>query len=159
MTFEQAVKIVIGHEGGYIFDENDLGGETNFGISKRSYPNKDIKALSIEGAKLIYKSDFWDALGLDNMPPEIRLMVFDCAVNQGKSRAVRILQGALGVKQDGILGPMTFLAFDETPIGLVLRNMAIIRHNHYSALSTWSRFGKGWSKRLLQITLESIEIV
>jgi lysozyme family protein len=159
MTFDQAVKIVLVHEGGYSLDPKDPGGETRFGISKRAYPMLDIKNLTMEAAIDIYKSDYWDSLAIDQMPPDIRLMVFDCAVNQGRTRAVRILQGALGVKQDGVLGAMTFLAFQETPIGVVLRNMALIRLNHYSALSTWSRFGAGWAKRLLQIVLESIEIV
>jgi len=159
VTFEQAVKIILRHEGGYVLNERDPGGETNYGISKRAYPNLDIKNLSIERAIKIYKKDFWDELRLDEMPETIRLMVFDSAVNQGKTRAVRILQGALGIKQDGILGPMTFMAFREQSIGLVFSNMALIRHNHYSSLQNWNVFGKGWSKRLLEIVLESTEII
>lgn len=159
MTFESCVAVILQHEGGYVFDSNDPGGETNFGISKRTYPDTNIKELKREDAVAIYKKDFWDELRLDEMPEGIRLMVFDCAVNQGKTRAIRILQGALGVKQDGLLGPLTFMAFRESPIGLVFSNMALIRHNHYTSLPHWTNFGKGWSKRLLQITLESFEMI
>jgi len=159
MKFEQAVSIILQHEGGYVFDSEDPGGETKFGISKRTYPDVDIKNLNKEDAVRIYKKDFWDSIRIGEMPEPIRLMVFDCAVNQGKSRAIRILQGALGVKQDGILGPMTLMAFREHAIGEVLKSMTILRHNHYASLPHWSRFGAGWSKRLLLIVLDSVDII
>lgn len=159
MKFEQAVNFILQFEGGYVFDSNDPGGETHFGISKRSYPNLDIKNLLIEAAINIYRKDYWLLLRIDEMPAPIRLMVFDCAVNQGVHRAIRMLQGAIGVKQDGVMGIMTLMAFRETPIGLIMQNMALLRHQAYAQNPHWHRFGAGWSKRLLQVVLESVEII
>jgi len=159
MKFETAVVIILNHEGGYVNDPNDPGGETNFGISKKSYPDLDIKNLTREGAVAIYRRDYWDKLQLEEMPEPIRLLVFDSAVNQGKTRAIKFLQAALGVIPDGFLGLQTFTAFSESPIGLIFSNFALLRQKHYSELPGWEHFGKGWSKRLLQVVIESNEII
>ena len=59
-TFDEIIQITLEHEGGYVHDPTDLGGETNFGIAKRFYPDVDIKNLTEDGAKEIYKRDYWD---------------------------------------------------------------------------------------------------
>jgi lysozyme family protein len=159
MTFDQAIKFVLRFEGGYANDPDDPGGETNFGLSKKTYPNLDIKALTEEAAKLFYRNDYWVKMRCDELPKDLRLMVFDCAVNQGISRATRMLQGAVGAKQDGLMGPITVAASREIPVGLALSNMALLRHTHYTRLPHWPKFGAGWSKRLLQVVLETIEII
>lgn len=159
MKFEEAVKVILRYEGGYVFDSEDPGGETKFGISKRSYPTLNIKELTPEQASSLYKMDYWDRIEADRMPEPIRLIMFDCAVNQGVKRAIRILQGAIGVQQDSILSPMTFLTLQECAPGFIVKEIAKARHQHYCQLPHWERFGKGWSKRLLEIVLESIEIL
>jgi len=75
-------------EGGYVNDKTDRGGETNYGISKRAYPNLDIRSLTPELAGTIYKNDYWTPAGCDLLPPDMALIVFDTAVNCGVSRAV-----------------------------------------------------------------------
>lgn len=159
MKFEKAVEFIIGLEAGYVENSSDPGGATNFGISQRAYPNLDIKNLTKEEAADIYRRDYWDALRIDQMPEPIQLMVFDAGINQGKKAAVLMLQGALGVPQDGALGALTFTALRETAIGQTFSNMVILRHNRYADNANWPSFGKGWSKRLLQVTLESVEII
>ncbi len=57
--FEKAFEYVIQNEGDYVLDKNDPGGETKFGISKRSYPTLNIRDLTLEDAKEIYYRDFW----------------------------------------------------------------------------------------------------
>lgn len=105
-TSEEAIKNVLGREGGYANNPADRGGETKYGISKRSYPNLDIANLTREEAAAIYKKDYWDAMNIDQLPPEMREVVFDAAVNQGKDFASKALQ------QSG-MDPAKFLALRE----------------------------------------------
>lgn len=88
MSFEQALTFVLAREGGYVNDPADPGGETNLGISKRAYPNLDIRNLTPELAGLVYHKDYWLAAGCETLTPGIALVVFDSAVNCGVTRAV-----------------------------------------------------------------------
>ena len=74
---------VLSAEGGLVDDGSDPGGLTKFGISQRAYPNLDIRELTIEGAKALYRKDYWNRFSCDKLPPGIALLVFDAAVNQG----------------------------------------------------------------------------
>ena len=85
--FEEAIKFTLKIEGGYSNDPNDPGGETNYGISKRSYPNEDIKSMTPERAKKIYYENYWLKAGCDKLPAPWNLMVLDAAVHHGVSRA------------------------------------------------------------------------
>lgn len=90
---------VIAEEGGYVDDPKDPGGETKYGISKRSYPNVDIKNLTPEQAAAIYQRDWWDRYGFDRVPERVSAKLFDAAVNIGMSPAIRCLQRALRANQ------------------------------------------------------------
>ena len=156
MDFDKAVETILHNEGGYVFDSFDVGGETQFGISKRQYPDLDIKSLTREQAIEIYRRDYWEPLRPLLLPARLRLCVFDAAVNQGITRAVRMLQGAVGAKQDGVLGPQTFEAAKIYGDYDALSNLLELRLNHYAKLPHWPRFGVGWTKRLLSIAIESM---
>lgn len=146
MNFDMAFDRLLGHEGGYSNDPKDNGGETNWGISKRSYPSVDIKKLTRDGAKAIYLRDFWNPL--DGAHPAIRYQVFDFAVNGGLSTGLRKLQSAIGVADDGHWGPhsaATLLKFEV--------NDALLRFNKerlrfYTSLRQWPDYGKGWTNRV-----------
>ena len=140
MNFEEAVGIILKHEGAYINHKSDPGGETNFGISKRAYPHLNIKTLTIEDAKKIYKRDYWDKSSCDELPEIIRLLVFDAAVNHGVGKAKIFLEAAKKVS--------------KTDHDLIL-NFALVRFKSYSANSRWSVFGKGWAKRLIESSILS----
>lgn len=88
-NFQIALKFVLKHEGGYVNDPDDPGGETKYGISKRAYPNEDIKNLTRERAEFLYKRDYWDIPGfdLDNFPQDVAVVLFNVAVNMGVGRA------------------------------------------------------------------------
>ena len=103
-SFEFAFAKVVSVEGGYVDDPKDPGGATKFGISQRSYPNVDIKNLTLDQAKAIYRADYWDAVSGDELPDPLSHLVFDAAVNQGVSPAQKMMQEALGVKVDGEIG-------------------------------------------------------
>ena len=153
MKFEDAVIYILNFEGGYVYDSNDPGGETKYGISKRAYPNCDIKNLTLDKAKTIYKMDYWDEAKVEVLPPSWRLIVFDCAVNQGVGRAIKFIQKVAGVEQDGVFGPITKAAIDDVSDVDFIDRYAMIRLDHYTSLPHWQSFGKGWSKRLLEVSL------
>lgn len=153
MDFDEAVNFILDFEGGYVFDANDPGGETKFGISKRAYPQWDIQNLTVEKAKAIYKLDYWDAMCCEQLPPALRLLVFDCGVNQGQAFAKKTLQRCLGVAQDGILGNVTFSALVGVNEMQLIDSYANARLDRYTSLPHWKHYGKGWAKRLLDVSL------
>jgi lysozyme family protein len=153
MSFETAVNATLQYEGGYVNDPNDPGGETNFGISKKAYPNLDIKALTIDDAKTIYKRDYWDKLNLDSIPEGISSCVFDSTVNQGTKEATILLQRAAGVKDDGVIGPMTLAAVkSKDPVHLI-RDFTVQRILMYSTLPEWQYYSKNWTQRSIDVAL------
>ena len=155
MTFEDALKIILAFEGGYVNHPNDPGGETNFGISKRAYPNCDIKNLTTEQAGKIYKMDYWDKIQGDRIDPAIRLIVFDCAVNQGVVRAIKFLQKVTGVREDGVFGPITYRSLEDVTNSEFIDKYSQLRLKHYTSIGGWKDFGKGWAKRLLEVSVTS----
>lgn len=108
--WNEAIAFVLEMEGGYTMDPDDPGGETNFGISKKSYPNLDIKHLSRQDAVEIYHRDFWVPCRCADLPRSWAISVFDCAVNQGTRVSIRLMQIALGVVVDGVIGEKTLAA-------------------------------------------------
>lgn len=148
MTFETVIDRVLSHEGGYVNHPRDPGGETKFGIAKRSYPALDIASLTRENAVAIYKRDFWDAVQGDKLPPAFAFQALDAAVNHGASAAIRWTQQAAGVADDGVFGPVSLAAVRKAdPADLVLKFLAI-RLEFYTRLSTWPTFGAGWVRRI-----------
>ena len=89
--FDKALKFVLKWEGGYSNDPRDPGGETKFGISKRSYPELDISKLTLKQAKEIYYQNYWLKAGCDDLPYPFNIVVFDTAVNMGRSRAIKFI--------------------------------------------------------------------
>ena len=92
MDYKEIISQVLKHEGGYVNDPTDMGGETNFGITKRWYPDLDIKNLTKEDAIEIYKKDYWDRYKLDEMPTNLQHIYFDMVVNMGARNAGKIMQ-------------------------------------------------------------------
>ena len=146
--FDSAFERLIGHEGGYVSDQRDPGGETKFGVSKRSYPDLDIKSLTIEQAKAIYKRDYWDRAHCDSLHPIIAFQVFDAAVNGGIGQSIRFLQKAVGVADDGVIGPLTLAAIQRRETAELIARFNAERLEFMTKLSTWEIFSKGWARRI-----------
>lgn len=147
MTFDEAFDRLIGNEGGYVNNPADPGGETNWGISKRSYPTLEIKALTRDQAKSIYRRDFWDRGQMDQLPEAVAFQVFDAAVNHGIETAVRLLQRAASVADDGHIGPATLAAIRRMTVTDLLMLIIAERLDYWRKLTTWGRFGAGWAGR------------
>ena len=150
MNFDDAFEALIGHEGGYVNDPRDPGGETKFGISKRTYKSVDIKNLTLDQAKAIYRRDYWAPAGCDNLPEAVRFDVFDAAVNSGLGQAIRFLQRAAGVADDGRLGPVSLAAIQAMDAGLFRARFNGTRLKFMTDQPTWDRFGKGWARRIAE---------
>lgn len=150
MGFNEVFDRLIGHEGGYVNNPKDPGGETNWGISKRSYPNVNIKQLTRDGAKAIYKRDFWDRINGDKLSPSLAYQAFDFAVNSGIETAIRYLQRALGVADDGYWGPATANALYKCSESDVVMLYLAERLEFMTKLKNWEDASRGWSRRIAQ---------
>jgi lysozyme family protein len=146
--FDEYFERLIGHEGGYVNDPRDPGGETKYGISKRSYPHLDIKNLTLADAKAIYLRDFWQRMQGDRLPAGIAFDVFDTAVNSGVGTAIRFLQRAVGVADDGIVGPLTLAAVQRRDPQGVQARFNGERLEFMAKLSNWDAHGRGWARRV-----------
>ena len=152
MDFNTAFDRLIKHEGGYVNHPNDPGGETNWGITKRTAMahgySGSMRLLTREQAKAIYKSSYWDRAKADEYDFAIGFQLFDAAVNHGIGNAIRMLQRAVGVADDGIVGVMTLAAVKRHSVSDVVMRFNSERLRFYTKLSTWSSFGRGWANRV-----------
>jgi lysozyme family protein len=149
-TFDDAFDLLIGNEGGYSNNPKDPGGETMWGITlrvARAYGYSGaMKDLPRESAKIMAKKLYWDPLKLDQFDGRVAFQIFDANYNGG--HPVIWMQGAAGVKADGVLGPMTVAAVASTdPLKFILRWNSL-RLRYFTSLKTWLTFGKGWANRI-----------
>jgi lysozyme family protein len=166
MKFNDVIDPLLKHEGGYTTDSDDPGnwtggkkgaGElkgTKFGIAANSYPDLDIKNLSLDEAKEIYKRDYWDKCHADELPEDIRQIHFDTAVNMGRGAAAKILQRAAKVNDDGKIGPVTLRAAKNVN----LRSYAVERLRWYTKVilnnPTSIKYARGWYGRVLDLVIK-----
>jgi lysozyme family protein len=94
--FYEALKFTIPHEGGYVNDPDDVGGETKWGISKKAHPELDIPNLTPEQAAEIYYRDYWVPAGCSPLDTPLSTLVFDTAVLFGVRRSREFLAKANG---------------------------------------------------------------
>ncbi|MDR2067383.1 MAG: hypothetical protein LBP41_00110 [Holosporaceae bacterium] len=155
--FLKAFEYLMYHEGGYVNDKQDAGGETKFGISKRSYPHLDIKNLTQDQARQIYFADFWLKIKCEDIVDEnVAIKLFDLAVHAGIPQAVKLIQRALRaagtqVTEDGIIGSATLAAVnkaDQTDLLAALKSEAA---GYYRLIAnanpSQQRFIEGWLSR------------
>lgn len=160
MNYDEAFQRVIGHEGGLSLDRGDRGnwttgvigqGElkgTKYGISAMSYPHLDIKNLTLDEAKAIYYEDFWLRVKGDELHAALAYQLFDSAINHGIGNAIRILQRAVGVADDGRVGPLTLQAVRERGTDDTLKLFNAERIRFFVNISTFDRYGRGWMRRV-----------
>lgn len=148
MDFELAFDRLMGHEGGYVNNPDDPGGETKWGISKRSYPHLNIKELTREGAKAIYLRDFWNRIHADEMYDGVAFQSLDFAINSGIETAVRKLQVAVRVADDGHWGPITKAAVAAMSEADVIMLLNAERLDYMTRLSNWPSASRGWARRI-----------
>ncbi|MGL5669114.1 MAG: glycoside hydrolase family 108 protein [Shewanella sp.] len=161
-TFDTVFDRVIGHEGGFQDDSRDrgnwTGGEvgkgqlngTKFGLSAMTYPELDIKNLTADQAKSIYKRDWWDKLKMKSYPPALAYQMFDAAINHGSGRANQFLQKAAGVNPDGVIGPVTMGAILKADLNDLLMLFIANRLQYFTEVKTWKTYCTGWTRRMAE---------
>jgi len=152
--FNKAIVITLKNEGGYINDPLDKGGETKYGISKKSYPDLDIKSLSIEQAKEIYKKDFWDCLKCNFIENQkLANKIFDMSVLMGIKNVVKKLQLVICLKYcvnitiDGIIGIETLNYINGHKSDIIYEEFIKQLDNYLHDLNK-PKYIQGWIKRL-----------
>lgn len=167
--FDRMFPILMDEERGRVNNPKDPGGDTNFGITWPTLKNAiekglvpettTIANLTPELAKAIYKPMYWDAVKGDQLPWPLCCYVFDSAVNQGITNAIKMLQRAMDVAQDGLLGPVTLskaVARCATPRGnryYSARFMAF-RDFRYHGTRNFDVFGEGWIVRCFELAMQ-----
>ena len=156
-SFEEIINKVLEHEGGYVNDPHDAGGETNFGIAKRWYPNVDIKNLTKEQAKKIYHQDYWRPGKCDEVPPKLRHIYFDMCVNFGRKGAVKVLQQAANsttrnkIDVDGGMGPATLNAIQKLSTDRIRAYRVLRFADIVNKKPEQERFWVGWYRRANEV--------
>lgn len=133
----------------YENDPSDRGGETKFGIDKRSHPDVDIKKLTEAEAKRIYWDEYWKPMAAELLPWRLAWVMADIAVNNGRTRSVRWAQEMSGgLVVDGRLGPKTLAAL-QADASRIRRALLARREKFYRTIGvgTQKKFLKGWLNR------------
>lgn len=155
MVFKKIVKNILRREGGYVDHPSDPGGETKYGIAKRSHPEEDIKRLTKKRAEEIYYEDYWEPSKAPYLPHDIQETFFDMVVNMGQRRAVKILQEACNSKKcglvvDGLIGKMTIAASKKIDVS----RLKVFRILFYADLikrkPKLEAFIVGWVRRAME---------
>lgn len=167
MNFEQSFDLLIGNEGNFTKDPRDRGNwdsgrcnigtlkGTKYGISAAAYPLENIKDLTLDRAKYLYKRDYWDKLNCDQMPQTISFDMFDMAVNSGIYMAAITLQRTAHVLQDGQIGKQTLDAIFAMDKQLLDKRLSANRLLYLCNLSDpFPTFGIGWVRRVANNLLE-----
>jgi len=151
-NFDKAFDLLIGNEGGYVNNPADTGGETNWGITRAVAVDNgytgSMKLMTKETAKQIYKKMYWDKLQCDQLGFVVAFQLFDAGVNHGNSQAVKFLQRAISVVDDGVIGAKTIAATNSLDDLQIVMLFNAERIEFYSSLKTFSTFGKGWVRRV-----------
>ena len=163
-NFEAALALTMEFEGGFSDHAMDPGGQTRYGITKAVAQEAGytglMKDFPKEMAKTIYKKSYWDATFCPQMPHALAMVVFDCAVNSGNSRSVKILQATVNkviyskLAVDGRIGPQTLgviRTFSDFAARRVAVECVLARFKFISGLGTFNTFGNGWSNRLIKL--------
>jgi lysozyme family protein len=164
-NFEEALRLVLEHEGGFVNDPHDRGGATNKGVTQKVYdayrqtrarPLQSVKFITADETRAIYKFQYWDRVQGDFLPRGLDYAMFDYAVNSGVGRAAKHLQGVIGVPADGVIGAVTLSAI-KSPVATINalcdRRVSFLRN-----LDTFWRFGKGWTRRVSEVRKHALDM-
>jgi lysozyme family protein len=157
-NFAPSLAHVLEHEGGWADHPKDPGGATMKGVTLATYSDwlgrqatkAELRAISDEHLRAIYKTRYWDAVQGDALPAGLDYVVFDMAVNSGPRRAAQMLQSAVGVTPDGMIGPKTLAAVAAHDPGSLIAAFQRSRQHFLEALPTFATFGKGWARRVTE---------
>jgi lysozyme family protein len=166
-NFSKCFTLLLKSEGGFVNNPRDPGGMTNLGVTKVTFDRwtngdadeQQMRALTPDDVEPLYREWYWDGVRGDDLPAGVDYFVFDFAVNSGIGTAIRMLQDAAGAVPDGKLGPVSITAvLKQNPRDLILM-LQTTRINYLRKISTWSTFGKGWTRRVNDVTAAALAMV
>ena len=167
-NYQASLKRVLIHEGGYSNDAGDPGGATMWGITHIDYDayrrlkgesTQDVRRMSVQERDEIYRKKYWTGGRCDDLPDGVDYVMFDGAVNSGVAQSAKWLQRALGVLADGHIGDRTLLAAHEADPAELIRSMCDQRRKFLRSLRTFSRFGRGWMRRVNEVEAAALAMV
>lgn len=166
-AFAKALDIVLGHEGGYSDHKADRGGKTMYGITqltfnmwltKHNLPTRPVRSLTKSEMQQIYRQEYWTKASCQYMTEKLAICHFDAAVNHGLGRAAKLLQKAVGVAEDGVIGQKTLDAVQSIPENIVIREYLNARDDFYHQIvardPSQLAFLDGWMNRLENLEKE-----
>lgn len=165
-TYDDSLRRVLAHEGGYTNHPSDPGGPTNWGITihdarmywKRDAGAEDVRAMPKDVAKRIYKSKYWDVMRCDELPAGVDYAVFDFGVNSGISRSLKFLERIAGVPQDGKPDDLLIRTVANLPAPPIITELCDARLAFLKRLNTWTVFGAGWGRRVAEVKTASLKM-
>ena len=162
-NWQKSFELMLNSEGGFVNHPSDPGGMTNLGVTKATWENwvgresdeAEMRGLTPEKVKPLYKKKYFDAVRGDELPMGLDYLMFDFAVNAGAGRAIKTLQTAVGVTPDGGFGPITMAAVQAVdPVDLIER-FSQAKEDFYRSLTTFATFGKGWLNRVADVKVKA----
>ena len=161
-NFDKCLEMLLHHEGGYVWHEEDPGGETNLGVTKKVYQDwggtKEMIDLTVEDVAPIYKKNYWDRCKCDELGSGLDWAVFDWAVNSGTRRVSKALQKACGAERDGVVGNKTLALANGQDVKYMIEEIGVIRQSFYESLRTFKTFGRGWTRRNKETTEQALSM-
>jgi lysozyme family protein len=173
-NFEQALASVLKSEGGFQTDINDRGnilpdgraGSTNLGVTQAAWESyvghpvtwNDMRTLTSEKIAPFYKRKYWDVVHGDELPTGVDYMAFDLAVNTGPGRAIKLLQEAIGVTPDGVLGPLSLSAIHNIPAKQMIERFTDTKEKYYKSLNN-PTYEHGWLNRVTSVEVSALKMV
>jgi len=158
-NFEECLALVLKSEGGFVNNPSDPGGMTNLGVTKVTYEGyvnrhvdeAEMRSLTPDLVAPLYKKMYWDRIKGDDLPVGVDYCLFDLAVNSGVGKAGKLLQMALDLPADGIIGPLTLRALQNRDPHEIVEQICEERIAFLQSLGTWNTFGKGWGRRVAEV--------
>jgi lysozyme family protein len=157
-NYNEALKAILKHEGGFVNHPRDPGGMTNLGVTKKVWEEwvkhpvdeKAMRELTPELVSPMYKKKYWDAVKGDELPDGLDYLMFDFAINAGPGRAIKTMQKAIGTTPDGAIGPKTMQSLKEMNPAQLIEKFSVEKESFYRSLPTFQTFGKGWLRRVAE---------
>jgi lysozyme family protein len=164
-NFKECLELVLKSEGGWVNHPKDPGGETNLGVTKRvweewvGHPVESLKKLTKEDVAPLYEQKYWRPCYCEVLPRGLDFVVFSMGVNAGPGRSVKLLQSAIGILPDGIIGPRTRALISSSNGADIVTKFSEARREYYKSLKTFPIFGKGWLARVDKEETEALDMI
>lgn len=154
--FKNCLRLTLGSEGGNDDDPDDTGGRTGQGITQSEYsgwleakgrPNADVFDIKPADRDQLYNDLYWTAVSGDKLPLPVAFLVFDAGVLSGVGHSRRLAQRVVGVRQDGILGPISIAALNAVDRETFIRRFTALRLEYLKGRPTAWKYLDGWTNR------------